>query len=310
MVELGGMVERRAGRGNPEQEEAVPARPRDGLRSGLRLAAVLAAAGVIFAVPAGRHPLWDPDEARQAVLARDILEHGRWLAPQIRDEPNMHKPPLYRWSIAVASLPAGRVTELTAAIPSLVSALAGVAGVVQIGRLLWGWPTGLLAGLILATTPTYFENSHRVLPDMMMTAWLVWALYWLLRARRAAWTTRPVLAFYGKLSAFESLRACAGPDTTLILLATSGLAHLPPIKVVTILAGAVQIGLGFFVVSCVLARGLRFFMLAFLLRRYGPAIRHFIERRLKVMAVLAAGAAILLYFGLKLVAGSGQLLSC
>ena len=26
---------------------------------------------------------------------------------------------------------------------------------------------------------------------------------------------RPVLAFYGKLAAFEALRACAGPDTTL-----------------------------------------------------------------------------------------------
>ena len=121
---------------------------------------------------------------------------------------------------------------------------------------------------------------------------------------------RPVLAFYGKLGAFESLRACAGPDTTLILLTTSGLAHLPPIKVVTILAGAVHIGLGFFILSCVLARGLRFFALAFLLRRYGEAIRHFIERRLKVIAVVAAAALILLYFGLKLVAGSGQLLSC
>lgn len=121
---------------------------------------------------------------------------------------------------------------------------------------------------------------------------------------------RPVLAFYGKLGAFETLRACAGPDTTLILLATSGLAHLPPIKVVTILAGAVHIGLGFFVLSCVLARGFRFFALAFLLRRYGPAIRHFIERRLKVIAVVGAAGLILLYFGLKLVAGSGQLLSC
>lgn len=121
---------------------------------------------------------------------------------------------------------------------------------------------------------------------------------------------RPVLAFYGKLGAFETLRACAGPDTTLILLTTSGLAHLPPIKVVTILAGAVHIGLGFFILSCVLARGLRFFALAFLLRRYGETIRHFIERRLKVIAVVAAGALILLYFGLKLVAGSGQILSC
>lgn len=121
---------------------------------------------------------------------------------------------------------------------------------------------------------------------------------------------RPVLAFYGKLDAFDSLRACAGPDTTLILLTTSGLAHLPPIKVVTILAGAVHIGLTFFIVSCVVARGARFFALAFLLRRYGDSIRHFIERRLKVIAVVAAGLLILLYFGLKLVAGSGQLLSC
>ncbi len=119
-----------------------------------------------------------------------------------------------------------------------------------------------------------------------------------------------MLEFYGKLGAFETLRACAGPDTTLILLTTSGLAHLPPIKVVTILAGAVHIGLAFFVISCVLARGARFFALAFLLRRYGDTIRHFIERRLKVIAVIAAGLLILLYFGLKLVAGSGQLLSC
>jgi len=121
---------------------------------------------------------------------------------------------------------------------------------------------------------------------------------------------KPVLAFYGKLGAFEALKACAGPDTTLILLTTSGLAHLPPIKVVTILAGAVHIGLAFFVISCVLARGARFFALAFLLRRYGDTIRHFIERRLKVIAVVGAALLILLYFGLKLVAGSGQLFSC
>ena len=121
---------------------------------------------------------------------------------------------------------------------------------------------------------------------------------------------RPVLEFYGKIGAFETLRACAGPDTTLILLTTSGLAHLPPIKVVTILAGAVHIGLTFFILSCILARGARFFALAFLLRRYGGTIRHFIEKRLKLIAVVAAALLILLYFGLKMVAGSGQLLSC
>ena len=77
----------------------------------------------------------------------------------------------------------------------------------------------------------------------------------------------PVSPVSGKLDAFDALRACAGPDTTLILLTTSGLAHLPPIKVVTILAGAVHIGLGFFILSCIIARGARFFVLAWLLHR-------------------------------------------
>lgn len=121
---------------------------------------------------------------------------------------------------------------------------------------------------------------------------------------------RPVLAFYNKLEAFETLRACAGPDTTLLLLTTSGLAHLPPIKVVTILAGAVHIGLVFFIVSCVLARGARFFALAFLLRRYGVAIRHFVERRLKVIAVVGAGLVILVYVAAKLLAGSATGMTC
>lgn len=121
---------------------------------------------------------------------------------------------------------------------------------------------------------------------------------------------RPVLAFYGKLDAFQQIRACAGPDTTAILLVTSGLAHLPPIKVVTILAGVVHVGLTFFIISCIIARGARFFALAWLLRSYGDTIRLFIERRLKLVAAAAAAALIVLYFAVKYFAGSGAMLSC
>ena len=51
---------------------------------------------------------------------------------------------------------------------------------------------------------------------------------------------QPMLDFYGKLEAFESLRACTDENTIALLLVTSGLAHLPPIKIVTILAGVVH----------------------------------------------------------------------
>ncbi|MGE4245389.1 MAG: YqaA family protein [Parvibaculaceae bacterium] len=110
---------------------------------------------------------------------------------------------------------------------------------------------------------------------------------------------KPALELYGKLDEFEQLRACTGEDTIAFLLVTSGLSHLPPIKVVTILAGVVQISMVFFILSCIIARGARFFALAWALRRYGEPIRAFIEKRLGLLAALAAGVLILLYFGLK-----------
>jgi membrane protein YqaA with SNARE-associated domain len=117
---------------------------------------------------------------------------------------------------------------------------------------------------------------------------------------------KPILEFYGKLESFEQLRSCADNQTLLVLLVTSGLAHLPPIKVVTILAGVAQIGFVFFVLSCVLARGARFFALAFALRRYGAPIRHFIENRLGLVAGLVAAILIILYFALKYVGSAGN----
>lgn len=116
---------------------------------------------------------------------------------------------------------------------------------------------------------------------------------------------RPILVFYGKLESFESLKACASEDTLILLLVTSGLAHLPPIKVVTILAGVAQISFVFFVLSCIIARGARFFALAWALQRYGEPIRSFIEKRLGMLAGLAAVVLIGLYLVVKYLGTSG-----
>lgn len=116
---------------------------------------------------------------------------------------------------------------------------------------------------------------------------------------------KPVLAFYGKLESFEALKNCASEDTLVLLLVTSGLAHLPPIKVVTILAGVAQVSFVFFVLSCIFARGARFFALAWALQRYGEPIRHFVEKRLGLLAGVAAALLIGLYFALKYIAPTG-----
>lgn len=100
---------------------------------------------------------------------------------------------------------------------------------------------------------------------------------------------RPLLEFYGKMQAFETLKGETGTLAILVMLVTSGVAHLPPMKVVTILSGVVAFDLKLFILSAIVARGGRFYLLAFLLNRYGPAITGFIERR---MAWIAAGVLV------------------
>lgn len=91
---------------------------------------------------------------------------------------------------------------------------------------------------------------------------------------------RPILDAYGKLHAFEALKAAAGDSAILLMLVTSGLAHMPPMKVVTILAGVIDFSFPLFVLSAIVARGARFFALAWLLQHHGETIVAFIERRL------------------------------
>lgn len=120
---------------------------------------------------------------------------------------------------------------------------------------------------------------------------------------------KPMLNFYGELARFEQMKACASNETLLLLLITSGLAHFPPIKIVTILAGVAQINFIFFVVSCIMARGARFFALAYALRRWGEPTRGFIEKRLGLIVGLIATIVIALYLAIKFLVHSASL-SC
>jgi len=181
--------------------------------------AVLAFAVVVLAIPIGSAPIWEPNDARWVLLARDMVEHGHWLMPDIRGAPNegMYKPQLFGWSIALASLPSGQVTEFTAALPAVASAIAGVAGVVAIGVLLWSVRAGVMAGLILSTTPNYFVFAHHPLADVMMTAFMVWALYFLLRFRRDG-SARSLVGVYACLGAAMLSK---GPPGLAALVATA-----------------------------------------------------------------------------------------
>ena len=104
----------------------------------------------------------------------------------------------------------------------------------------------------------------------------------------------PILTFWHAMSAFQALKAQTGTGAILLLLVTSGVAHLPPMKVVTILAGAIGFNLPLFILAAIVARGAKFFLLGWALQRYGEPIAELMHKRLVSVAliVLALAAAL------------------
>jgi len=136
----------------------------------------------------------------------------------VRDEVYLNKPPLYFWVVAVFALPFGAVTDATAPIASVLSALMGLLGVFAVGRRLWDDDTGLAAAVVLATSPFYFFMAHQVLTDMMLTAWTTWALYFYLASLDEGARRGALVGFY--LCAAGGLGA-KGPAALMVLVAAN-----------------------------------------------------------------------------------------
>ena len=94
----------------------------------------------------------------------------------------------------------------------------------------------------------------------------------------------PILAFYGYAEKFEEFAHMYNEWGVWIVL-FAGVTPFP-YKVITIASGATGLGLPVFILSSIVARGLRFFVVAGLLYWLGPPIREFVEKRLGLMFTL------------------------
>lgn len=100
----------------------------------------------------------------------------------------------------------------------------------------------------------------------------------------------PVLEFYGKTENFASFQARYNDFGAWAVL-IAGVTPFP-YKVITILSGATGLSFPVFMFASLIARALRFFIIAALLWKFGAPIRDFIERRLGLMFSLAIGILI------------------
>ena len=90
-----------------------------------------------------------------------------------------------------------------------------------------------------------------------------------------------LIDLYGLQTGFEQFRS-AYAEYGLWIILIKGLTPIP-YKLVTIASGAAAFNFGIFVLASIATRGARFFLVAALLRAFGPPIRDFIERRLTLV---------------------------
>jgi len=109
---------------------------------------------------------------------------------------------------------------------------------------------------------------------------------------------QPLLAAFGKEAYFDQFSERYNTWGVWVVL-TAGITPFP-YKVITILSGATNLPFGIFMVSSIIARGLRFFVVAGLLWQFGAPIRTFIERYLgwlfTIFIVLLFGSFLLVKY--------------
>lgn len=94
-----------------------------------------------------------------------------------------------------------------------------------------------------------------------------------------------ILEFYGKTKGFEEFKALFNEWGVWILI-IKGMTPIP-YKVLTITAGVTHMAIVPFIVASIIARAMRFFLVAALLYWFGPPIKEFIEKRLTLVTTVA-----------------------
>ena len=137
----------------------------------------------MFFAGLGRLALIEPDEGRNAEVAREMVAKGNWITPHFDNFSYLDKPPVYFWAVASSFKVAG-LSETSARFPSALAALLTVFLAWFLARRMFENSTGLYAGIVLATSPLVVVFAREVIFDMTLTFFVTCAMvcYWLREA--------------------------------------------------------------------------------------------------------------------------------
>ena len=152
-----------------------------------RLSLLVLAAVVALGFDLGGYRLLEPDEGRNAEVAREMAASNDYLLPHLDGLPYLDKPVVYFAAAALAMEVIGP-TETAARLPAYLFTLATIGIIVLFARRRWGADAGWLAGLALATMPLVMAYARATIFDSALAFCTTAAIL-------AFWDERPILAW-------------------------------------------------------------------------------------------------------------------
>jgi 4-amino-4-deoxy-L-arabinose transferase-like glycosyltransferase len=121
------------------------------------------------------YALFDPDEGRNAEIAREMVTTGDYVLPHLNGLPYLDKPTLY-FAVGAVTMKVLGPTVFAARFPSLLFTLATVSLVAWFARRLFGRGAGMTAAIATAATPFTLAYARIVIFDSTLTFFVVLAL--------------------------------------------------------------------------------------------------------------------------------------
>jgi 4-amino-4-deoxy-L-arabinose transferase-like glycosyltransferase len=115
-----------------------------------------------------RYRLLDPDEGRNAEVAREMAQSHDYLVPHLDGLPYLDKPIVY-FAAAAALMEVLGPTETAARLPAYLATLATIALLVGFARRRWGEDAGWLAGLAYGTMVLPLAYARAAIFDSTLT---------------------------------------------------------------------------------------------------------------------------------------------
>jgi 4-amino-4-deoxy-L-arabinose transferase-like glycosyltransferase len=139
--------------------------------------ALLAIGMALFLFNLGGRDLWEPDETRYAVVAREMIQSGDWILPHFNGEIYAEKPPLFFWLVNLSTFFLGENSELANRLPSALAGLMTLFVTFLFGEKLFNLRIGFLSAMVLATCILFPQLSRWMMLDSLFTLFLLLSLF-------------------------------------------------------------------------------------------------------------------------------------